>query len=207
MGRSCPCQQRDRLLMSSMQDFIVSRVRAKLLKTFLSSPTELFYIRQLTRVIDEEINAVRRELIHLSKAGILKSQARGNRTYYWGNNDYRYFSELTVMVAKTVGLGAAIIKSKEKLGNIKFACLSGRFVRKMPVLDRQVDLLIIGEVVMPQLAALVKFEEPQVGREINYSVMSVEELTFRKRRRDPFILDLLTGSRIMLIGDEEELIA
>ena len=58
---------------------------------------------------------------------------------------------------------------------------------------------------MPQLASIVQQEQIKVKREINYSVMSEEEFKFRKSRRDPFILDVLKESRIMLIGDEEEL--
>lgn len=193
--------------MNSMQDFIVSRVRVKLLRIFLAAPSELFYVRQLTRIAQEEINAVRRELIHLEKLGILKSQTRGNRLYFWCNAEYRFYHELLAMVAKETGLGAALIKAKERLGRISFAALSERFVRRMPVKEGQVDLLVVGDAVMPQLSLIVKAAEPEVGREINYSAMSLEELTFRKHRRDPFLLDLLKTSRIMLIGDSEDLVA
>lgn len=193
--------------MSDIRDFIVSRVRGKLLKTFLSAPRELFYVRQLTRSTQEEINAVRRELIHMTGAGMVKSQPRGNRLYYWFNPEYLFYNELVSLVAKSTGLGAAIIKNQPKLGRITYAMLSGRFVRRLPVNQNQVDLLIVGEVIMPQLAALTKASETEVGREINYSIMSEEELMFRKRRRDPFLLDLLLQSRVMLIGSEDDLVS
>lgn len=193
--------------MNALSDFIVSRVRVKLFKKLLSSPEELFYVRQLTRMTGEEINAVRRELLHMSQAGMVKMQGRGNRLYFWFNKDYRYYSELSALVAKSTGLGAAIIKNKEKIGRINFAFISMRLVRKMPVKPGQVDLVVIGEVVIPQLTELVKATEGEVGREINYSVMTSEEFNFRKRRRDPFLIDILKGSRIMLVGDEEELVS
>jgi len=44
------------------------------------------------------------------------------------------------------------------------------------------------------------------NREINYTVMSREEFDFRKKRRDPFLLGVLAGSRVMIIGDEEDLV-
>lgn len=193
--------------MNALSDFIVSRVRVKLFKKLLSSPEELFYVRQLTRMTGEEINAVRRELLHMSQAGMVKMQGRGNRLYFWFNKDYRYYSELSALVAKSTGLGASIIKNKEKIGRINFAFISMRLVRKMPVKPGQVDLVVIGEVVIPQLTELVKATESEVGREINYSVMTSEEFNFRKRRRDPFLIDILKGSRIMLVGDEEELVS
>lgn len=193
--------------MSSLRDFIISRVRVKLLKILLSSPSELFYVRQLTRATGEEINAVRRELTHMVETGMVKSQPRGNRLYFWFNKEYRFYPELLSAVNKITGLGASIIKNQQKLGRVKFAVLSIRFSRRMPMKPSQVDLLIIGDVIMPQLSSIVKLIEVDVGREINYSVMSHEEFTFRKRRRDPFLLDILTGSRIMLVGDEEELVS
>lgn len=191
--------------MRSLADFIVSRVRVKLLTIFFSAPEEMFYVRQLVRECDEEINAVRRELTRLTRVGIVKSQGRGNRLYFFLNKQYVFYAELMRLVAKTSGLGAAIIKNQPQLGKVKFAFLSGRFARRMPYAQDAVDLMVVGEIVMPQLAAMVSQEQVKVKREINYSVMSIEEFKFRKSRRDPFILDVLRGSRIMLIGDEEEL--
>lgn len=191
--------------MRSLTDFIVSRVRVKLFTIFFSAPEEMFYVRQLVRECDEEINAVRRELSRLTQAGIVKPQGRGNRLYFSLNKQYLFFPELMRLVTKTSGLGAAVIKNQQQLGKVKFVFLSGRFVRRMPYRQDAVDLLVVGEIVMPQLSSIVQQEQTKVKREINYSVMSEEEFKFRKSRRDPFILDVLKGSRIMLIGDEEEL--
>ena len=193
--------------MSALQDFIISRVRVKLIKQFLTSPAELHYVRELTRATSEEINAVRRELLHMQKVGMLESQKRGNRVYFWFNKKYRFYEELLSLVSKTTGLGLSITKNQQRLGKISFAMISGRYVRRMPALQNQVDLLIVGDVIIPQLAVIVKTAEGEIGREINYSIMSLEELTFRKHRRDPFLLDVLRGSRIMLIGDEEDFVA
>lgn len=192
--------------MSSLGDFITSRVRVKLLTALLSEPQEMFYVRQLTRQLGEEINAVRRELGHLAKSGMVKTEKRGNRLYYHFNKQYQFYSELLQTVAKSQGLGATIVKDQQKLGKVKFAVLSGRYARFMPYQEDQVDLLLVGEIVMPQLTAIVKTAERERGREINYSVMSEEELQFRKSRRDPFITDVLQRSRIMLVGDEEDLV-
>jgi hypothetical protein len=69
-----------------------------------------------------------------------------------------------------------------------------------------VDVLVVGEVVLPELAALIRAEEEKRGQEINYTVMTPEEFIFRKRRRDPFLLGILGGPRVMIIGEEEELV-
>lgn len=192
--------------MANLKDFIISRVRIKLITTFFENPHELFYVRQLTRSIAEEINAVRRELNHLDIKGVLKSEKRGNRLYYFLNPSYDFYEDLMSLVAKSTGLGGDIRKNKNKLGKIKFAMLSGKFVRRKDRGKNDVDLLVVGEVVLPELALLVRREEEERKIEVNYTVMKQDEFLFRKERRDPFLLGILSKSRVMIIGDEEGLV-
>ncbi|OGM14042.1 hypothetical protein A3D84_02950 [Candidatus Woesebacteria bacterium RIFCSPHIGHO2_02_FULL_42_20] len=194
--------------MADLSDIITSKVRIKVLRLFFANPTEMYHVRGVVREVGEEINAVRRELERLEKAGILKKEARGNRIYYWVRIDYSMFGDLVSMVAKSTGLGFQILSNKSKLGKIAFAMFSGRFVRyKKRKRDEDVDILIVGEVTMPELAAVIRAEEARRNVEINYTVMSKEEFEFRKKRRDPFVQSILLGSRVMLIGDEEDLVS
>ncbi len=193
--------------MSRLQDFIVSKVRVKLIETFLQEPEEMFYIRELTRKIDEEINAVRRELLNMKEAGMVREEKRGNRLYYTFNRNYLFHKDLLSMVAKVTGLGSALYKTAPKLGHLKFAMISGRFARKMPRVKDTVDLLLVGDIIMPQLTELIKEQEAKLSREINYTVMTEAELAYRKTHNDPFIDRILQGSRVMIIGDEEDLVA
>jgi DNA-binding transcriptional ArsR family regulator len=192
--------------MASLKDLFISKTRVKLLDIFLSNPGELFYVRQLTRQTNEEINAVRRELLRMETLGLVKSEKRGNRLYYFFRDDYLFYQDLLKMVAKANGLGQELIKQKNKIGNIKFTFMSGRFIRRLKPKEGYVDVLVVGEVVMAQLAALIRKYENLLDREINYTAMTEEEYQFRKRRRDPFILQVLAQSRVMLIGDEEQLV-
>ena len=190
-----------------LEHIIISRVRVKILTLFLSNPGKIFHVRDIVRKVSEEINAVRRELLHMEKAGMVSKEPRANRLFYTFRKDYPLYFELLELVAKTTGLASDIIKQKAKLGKIKFAMLSGRYLRGLTkVSQNDVDLLIVGTVVLPELSQLVKAEEIRRERELNYTVMSEEEFAFRKRRRDPFVLSILEGSRIMVIGDEEELV-
>jgi len=193
--------------MASLQDLFVSKVRMKLLQIFLSEPEEIFYVRQLVRKSEEEINAVRRELARMESRGMVKKEPRANRIYYQFNKNYLFYGELLQLVAKTTSLGRQIIKNKNKIGQLKFVMLSGRFARRKNHRQQDVDLLVVGEVVLPQLAAVIRGFEAKLGREINYTVMTKEEFEFRKKRRDPFITSILLSSRVMLIGDEEDLVS
>lgn len=191
-----------------LEDIIISRVRVKMLSLFLSHPGTIFHVRDIVRKVGEEINAVRRELAHMEKAGMVTKEARANRLFYAFRKDYPLYYELIELIGKTSGLGWDILKHRPKLGKIKFAMLSGRFLRALPKKgSTDVDLLVVGTVVLPELAQIVKSEETKRGRELNYTVMTEEEFIFRKRRRDPFVISILTGSRVMIVGDEEELVS
>jgi len=194
--------------MADLKDLFVSKVRVKLIQIFLSEPQEIFYVRQLVRKAQEEINAVRRELSRMEDRGMVKKEARGNRLYYFFRKDYLFYQDLIGLVVKTTGLGASIIKNHRKIGNIRFAMLSGRFARKMPrKSDDDIDLLIVGQIKTSQLALLIRQAESQGEKEINYAPMTLDEFKFRKTRRDPFLQNILLSGRVMLIGDEEDLVS
>lgn len=187
-------------------DLITSKSRVTLLNVFLKSPHEMYHVRNLVRMTNDEINAVRRELAYLEKNGILIKEPRANRVYYQLSKSYPFYYDLLRLGSKTIGLGSEILKNRGKLGKIKYAMFSGGFVRKLKKSHESVDLLVVGTVVLPELALLVRNEELRLGTEINYTAMTEEEFDFRKKRNDPFISAILSGSRVMLIGDEETML-
>ncbi len=96
--------------MVELQNLMISRVRVKMLELFFLNAEEMYYVRQITREIKEEINAVRRELARLLSCGLLKSEERGNRLYYFLNKRYLYYQEIQQMIVKGTGLGKKIRK-------------------------------------------------------------------------------------------------
>ena len=189
-----------------LKDLFISKTRIKLLQVFLSNPGRIFYVRELVRAVEEQINSVRAELARMEKASMVTSEMRANRRFYGFRKDYIFYDELSRLVAKSKGLGGDIIKERNKLGKIRFASLSGNLIKRRPVGPTDVDLLVVGNVVIPQLAQLVKSKEDSVGREINYTVMTEEEFTFRKRRGDPFLRNILEKPKVLLVGDEDEMV-
>lgn len=189
-----------------MEEILVSRVRVKLLQLFFSAQGELLHVREIVRRVSEEINAVRRELARLEKYGLVASEWRANRRLYRLKKDYLFYRELLGMVAKTTGLGGSIVKSRQRLGKVKYAFISTKFLHGTPAQQSDVDLLIVGQIILPELQALVADEQSRREAEINYSYMDEAEFTFRVRRRDPFILRVLLQPKVILIGDEEQLL-
>jgi len=193
--------------MADLSDIITSKVRIKLINLFFSDVNEKYHVRGLVRETKEEINAVRRELERLERTGVLRKEPRGNRIYYWARDEYIYFEDILSIVCKNTGLGNQIISNRRKIGNISFVMFSGKFARRM---DRssedEVDILVVGEVILPELAGYVRVEESKRAREINYTVMTRDEFDYRKRRRDPFLQGILAESRTMIIGNESDLV-
>ncbi len=190
-----------------LSDLITSNSRVKLLSVFLKNPLGMYHVREIVRRTNDEINAVRRELLFLENKGILAKEPRSNRVYYYLSKSYPFYFDLLRLGAKTEGLGREILKNRVKIGKIKYTMFSGRFARRLKRESTHVDFLIVGTIVLPELAILIRNEEKRLNTEINYTVMSEEEFLFRKRKRDPFILSILNGSRLMLIGDEESMLA
>ncbi len=188
--------------MAKLSDLIISKVRVKLLKIFLGNAKGLYYVRELTRMTKEEINAIRRELDNLLKSGLLQSEKRGNRLYYSVKTSYSLYPELVSLVTKSTGLGKLVAKNRSKLGFVKFLFVSQRLARGLERQPEDIDLLIVGKVIMPQVALLIKNIEKILSSEINYSCMTEEEFSYRKNHQDPFIVKILLQPKIMLIGDE-----
>lgn len=76
-----------------------SKTRVKLLKLFFSNPNRPFYVREITRKIEEQINSVRRELANMLSLGLITSDDANNKLYYEVNQDYEHYSALQSMFA------------------------------------------------------------------------------------------------------------
>ncbi len=187
-----------------LQELLISKVRVSILMTMLPFPEKSYHVRALVREVDTEINAVRRELARLTKIGLLRKRPSGNRIYYSVDTSSPLYPELLSLVAKEYGLGSEIIKNTKKLGDVRFAVLARGFSRGRAASVFDVDLFVVGNVNLEELGLIVKKHESKLGKEINYSVMSSDDFDFRKRKNDSFVLKILSQSRTMLIGDEEE---
>src|SRR5579871_4287676 len=133
-----------------------SKTRVKLLQLFYSNPNRSFYVREITRKIDEQINSVRRELSNLLNIGIIVSDSNNNRLYYEVNQKFKYYGPLQQIfsggVNKTIkkttqaaseGSETASTSDLSSVGHIELAVFTGQFTRDDTA---GVDLLVVGEV-------------------------------------------------------------
>jgi len=181
-----------------------SKTRVKLLSLFYNNPDRPFYVREITRKIDEQINSVRRELQNLLNIGIVRSVSQSNRLYYEVNPKYKFHKELQSIFQRIPAKSKEIKQTKEedqilkqlqKAGNVRMAFLTGAFVRGS---NQQIDIFIIGDMNKSQLARVVADMEKEMSRELNYAALTVEDYDYRRNLNDRFLTDILDENKIIL---------
>lgn len=191
-------------IQNSLKHLFVSQTRIKLVNVLFYNPNEIYYVRQLVRLVDEEINSVRRELDNLKKSGIVSSEWRGNRLYYWADKQSPLFYDLLLLANQTSGLGLKLQNKNETLGNIKLVFYSYKFITGDKRHPDDIDLIIIGDVSLREIENYIKQEEEIRGYEINYMVMGKGEFNLRRQKRDQFIVDFFLSNPVAIIGSHNE---
>jgi len=188
-----------------------SKTRVQLLSLFYNNPGRPFYVREITRKINQQINSVRRELANLLSMGIVSSDGSNNRLYYEVNPKYEYYEQLrsiftsipveTHSVMEETREEDQIVKALRSAGAIDYAFLSGSFVLGS---GTNVDIFIVGDVNKARLAKAVADLETSLGRELNYSSLTQSEYQYRLGLSDRFVTGLLESKKIVIIDGQEK---
>jgi len=188
-----------------------SKTRVKLLHLFLNNPGQSYFVREITRKIDEQINSVRRELSNMLEVGIITSDSADNKLYYQVNQRYEYYVPLKAIFGdQSIDMKEVSAKpddaSTEKYATLladvtglRLAVLAGVLVRGSA---SSVDILLVGNIVPAKLKSLVKDIETSEGREINYCVLSYDEFYYRLSVRDRFITEIINGKNKIIIDKD-----
>lgn len=198
-----------------------SKTRVKLLNLFFKNPSRSFYVREITRTIDEQINSVRRELANLLSIGIITSDNVDNKLYYAVNTKYEHYAALDDMFGEDKKAKAKVKsagdKSKsrskaektqtndpmldilQKAGNLRLAVITGQFT-----LDEQsgTDIVLVGDINESNLEHAIKELEDLEKKELRYAVFEPEEFVYRKQINDRFISDVFLSRKVVLIDKD-----
>ena len=191
-----------------------SKTRVKLLHLFLNHPGQSFYVREITRLIDEQINSVRRELSNMLEVGVITSDTADNKLYYEVNQRYTYYLALRAIFADekidAPAQRAAASQPNEQytqllneLGTgLRLAILAGVLVRGS---TSPVDILLVGSASALEVKNAMKMIEKLEGREVNYTLLSSEDFYYRQSIRDKFIAQVLNGKHSVIIDKDNVL--
>ena len=189
-----------------LSKLFISKVRIKMLNQFLMDPQQEYHVRGLVRILEEEINAVRRELQNLESAGILISKRKGNKLFYQLDENCRYVVDLTRLMYQVRDHVVAIHTAVSRVSNIQMALITGNYLKNSYDHDYDIDMLILGEVDVNELTVAIKKIEEKLGKELRVTVLHQKDLEFSYKKRDDFLLNILRGDKIFLIGSDKDLI-
>lgn len=194
-----------------------SKTRVKLLQLFYSNPNRSFYVREITRKIDEQINSVRRELGNLLSIGIIVSENTNNKLYYEVNQKFEYFKPLQEIFGdgvkknlKKAKPAAGALAGEEggaldlqSVGHVELALYTGQFTRDGEV---GIDFLVVGDVNKSALKRYVGELEAQEGKSIRYATMKLPEFQYRQAIKDRFVASIEHAKKQILV-DEHNLLS
>ncbi|MBB1531436.1 transcriptional regulator [Candidatus Saccharibacteria bacterium] len=183
-----------------------SKTRTKLLSLFFGNPERSYYVREMTRVIDEQINSVRRELLNLESIGIIKNETYDNKIYYSANNKHPYARALVMLFSSRtdVAIETAVVKPnawEEYVRPVKnyLTCLI--VTNRLPG-QEGVDLLIVGDDRTKKLTHWAEVVEKKEGKPLNYVIMSRDDFQYRLNVKDRFVSEVLEMSILEKIDPE-----
>lgn len=180
-----------------LEHLFSSKVRIKLLSLFLLNPEQAYFVRELTRRLNERINSIRRELDNLQKMGLLVSHTEDRKKYYTVNRDFELFEELRSLIIKSgVTPQEKSMRMLQALKNVQMVILTGVFTQqRLP----KTDLLVVGNPKRERLLDAVSELEKAVGKQIRYSVIDHNEYDYRRTMHDLFLQDILTNEHITVL--------
>jgi len=170
-----------------------SKTRAKLLSLFFSNPSKSYYVREITRVIEEQINSVRRELTNLNSLGLVKIENYENRVYYSANNKHPFARPMSqIFSSKIESVQEVAVKQDpweeyiRPVNNLLDALL---ITNRLPG-QEGIDMLIVGDDRTHKLSRWAEVVEKRQGKPLNYVIFSKEDYFYRKSLRDRFVTDI-----------------
>ncbi len=191
-----------------------SKTRAKLLELFFANPNKSFYVREITRVIEEQINSVRRELMNLESIGIVRNETFDNKVYYAANMKHPFahaFQEMFTPHRAVAATKVQEIKRRPSSSWDEYIKPVSRFLRAMALFARApgqdgIDLLIIGDDQTKKLTRWAEVVEKKQGRPLDYVILGRDDYLYRLSVKDRFVMGILNDSEISELYDPEGII-
>lgn len=181
-----------------------SKARQRLLAYYFTNPTARHHLRDLAQRLDLDPSNLSKELGRLEREGLFRSEVSGRQKYFQLHREYPLFKEIRNIVAKTVGAVPLIVQSLGKIKGIEEAYLYGSFARNQQDASSDIDVLLIGSPPAKVLAEVVRKLEKQLGREVNYTVLTRGEFALRRERKDAFLDNIWHNKRVALISRDEK---
>lgn len=206
MGRSAsPTHRRSGTGSTSLADALFTTTQQRVLRLFFGNAEKTYFKQELIERTGSGSGAVQRELARLVESGLVTVTLIGSQKHYQANRDAPIFEELRGIVTKTVGLIDPLRLALRPLAKrIDLALVYGSVAKGAARAGSDIDLLIVADgLTLEELFAKLAPAERTLGRSIHPTLYTAEEFARRRKSGNPFLLKLLAGEHIELIGSED----
>jgi predicted nucleotidyltransferase len=192
---------------ASLADALFSGTQQRVLAWLFGQPERSFYATELIGLASAGSGAVQRELARLAQSGLVTARAVGNQKHYQANPEAPIYAELCGIVQKTVGLGEPLREALAPLAaRIRAAFVYGSIAKREDTASSDIDLMLISDdLAYPDLYAALEALSHRLGRTVNPTIYTPQELAKRVKRKEAFATRVLAQSKLWLIGGEDAL--
>lgn len=190
--------------MNLLADILSSKTRAEIFTLLFGVAQNEFHLREIQRRAKLSIGTIRQEINKLLNLDLIVTRKDGNRTYFSANISHPLYDAIHKLVLMTSGLVDILVRVLDE-ENIRIAFIFGSIASGKVTSESDVDLLIIGDISSRELSSKLMQTTEQIGREINYFILSDEEFLKRKSADEHFISQVMKSPKLFIVGNENEL--
>jgi predicted nucleotidyltransferase len=186
-------------------EVLFPKTRRAILAATFGQPERRWYMRELARHLGVAPSSLQHELASLVQGGILRESREGKHVYFQPATDLPFFEDLHGLIIKTAGLADVIRGALDSLADrIQWAFIYGSIARSEEHAASDVDLLILGEVNLTQVAGPLRRAEESLGRAVNPIVYTADQFAQKVHAKHHFAAGVLRSKKLFLIGDARE---
>ena len=188
-----------------LEKLISSSARVKVIRLLLLNEEKRYYQREIAELTGLPVRAVQREGIRLTEMGLLHRTEDGNRVYFQANPACSIFLELKRILLKTVALESLLGDALAGGEQIEIAFIYGSYAASRETTTSDIDLFVIGFTSSRQLSTALRPVQAEIQRDVNYHLVTPEDLQEKILQGNGFLRNVLDGPKIFVIGNEETL--
>lgn len=191
---------------TSLAATLFGAYRRDALALLLLHPEQALHVREIARLTRKAPGTLLRELNRLADAGILLRLPLANLVRYQANGRCPIYDDLRSILKKTVGVTDVLREALAPLAaRIRVAFVYGSVARGDERAGSDLDLMVVGDVTLAEVAGALAPGAAALGREVNPNVFPPGEFAAARRAGDPFVGRVVAGAKLFVVGTSDDL--
>jgi predicted nucleotidyltransferase len=199
--------EKNQLQVVGLSGALFGKARRRVLGLLFGNPQRSFSVNDVLRSAGMGSGVVQRELQRFSDAGLVTVVRQGNQKRYQANRSSPIFAELRSIAVKTFGVADVILNGLQPVTDlITCAFIYGSIAKGTDTASSDIDVLVISESLdYARLLTLLADAEQRLQRAVHPMILKAMELSRKRDEDSAFVVRVIEGPKIFLIGSEREL--